>query len=111
MSHQSLAEHGELDAQWFALNQRLHDLDRELNGNRSKQQVGEKTKVTVGSRLSAVSLGTSLSTYGPTPTHQQNLRIAREELSAISAQVKQIVDQDLPAFEQKLADIGAPYVH
>lgn len=108
---QSLAEHGELDAQWFALNQRLHELDRELNGNRSKRQVGEKTKVTIGSRLSAVSLGTSLSTYGPTPTHMQSLNIAREELSALSARLKQIVDQDLPAFEQQLTDIGAPYVH
>jgi len=109
--NQSMAEHGALDTLWFTLNQRLISLDRQLNGNRSKQQVGEKTRMTIGGRLSAVTLGTSLSTYGPTPTHRQSLAIASDELQALSEQIKQITEQELPAFEQQLADIGAPYVH
>lgn len=107
----SQAEHGDLDQSLNDMVQELHALDQALNGNRSKQQVGEKTKVTVGSRLFAASIGTTLSTYGPTPTHRQTLAIAQDELSVIKPQVEAITEQRLPALEQALAAKGAPYVH
>jgi len=106
----SLAEHGTLD---IALNQIINDLhliDRQMNGFRTKQQVGEKTHVTIWSRLSAASIGTLLSTYGPTATHKRSLAIANEDYAVLKKQVDAVVDKRLPAFEQDLQAIGAPVV-
>ncbi len=107
----SLAEHGDLDLTLNQIISDLHALDRTLNGNRSKQQVGEKTHVTVGSRLGAVMIGTSLSTYGPTPNHKRTLAIAEREFNELKPQIDDIIDKRLPEFESKLQAIGAPWVH
>lgn len=107
----SFASHGELDNELNEIRTQLHQLDRELNGNRSKQQVGEKTKVTIGSRLGAAFIGTGLSTYGPTPNLRKSLNIAKEEIEVIMPKVENLTDTVMPAFESKLAEIGAPFVH
>lgn len=107
----SLAAHGELDQTLNDIVAELHSLDQQMNGNRSKQQVGEKTKVTIGSRLSAATLGTALSTYGPTPTHRKTLEIAQQEFAALKPKIDQVVSESIPAFESKLAEVGAPYIH
>lgn len=107
----SQAPHGELDQQFHQIKTDLQQLDSELNGNRAKQQVGEKTQVTVSSRLGAVLLGTGLSTYGPTPTHQRSLAIATAEHQQLKARIDEIIQQRLPAFERALEAAGAPYVH
>jgi len=107
----SLAEHGELDETYNEIVAELHSLDLQMNGNRSKQQIGEKTKVTIGSRLGAVSIGTGLSTYGPTPTHRKTLAIAKKELAVLKPKIEQVVSVKIPALESKLAEIGAPYIH
>jgi hypothetical protein len=82
-----------------------------MNGNRSKQQVGEKTKTTIGSRLGAATMGTGLSTYGPTATHRKTLKIAQQEHDRLKPKIEQLVDVKIPEFERKLAAIGAPYIH
>ena len=107
----SQAPHGDLDRQFHQLKTDLLQLDSELNGNRAKQEVGEKTKVTVSSRLGSVLLGTGLSTYGPTPTHQRSLEIAMAEYQKLKARIDEITQQRMPAFERALETAGAPYVH
>ncbi len=82
-----------------------------MNGNRAKQLVGEKTKVTIDSRLGAATIGTALSTYGPTPTHRKTLAIAKKEHDALKPKIEQMVAEKIPAFERKLAEVGAPYIH
>lgn len=107
----SLAEHGELDKMLNDIVGELHDLDQQMNGNKSKQQIGEKTKVTIGSRLGAASIGTGLSTYGPTPTHRKTLAIAKKEYNVLKPKIEQVVSVKIPALESKLAEVGAPYIH
>lgn len=107
----SFASHGDLDKELNQIRSQLNQLDHELNGNRSKQQVGEKTKVTIGSRLSAATIGTGLSTYGPTPNLRKSLNIAKEEHQIIKPKVEKVIGEVMPAFEAKLAEIGAPFVH
>ncbi len=107
----SLAEHGELDATLHQIITDLHTLDANMNGNRSKRQIGEKTKVTIGSRLGAAGIGTGLSTYGPTPTHIKTLSIAKAEHDALKPQIEDITDKRIPALEKQLEAIGAPYIH
>lgn len=107
----SLAEHGELDQMLNDIVAQVHSLDQQMNGNRAKQEIGEKTKVTIGSRIGAATLGTALSTYGPTATHRQTLAIASEELAELKPKIEQLLSKEIPAFESKLAEVGAPYIH
>ncbi|TDR23246.1 VPS10 domain-containing protein [Marinicella litoralis] len=107
----SLAEHGELDLELFQMTRELNDIQQAMNGSKAKQEIGEKTKVTIGSRLSAATIGTSLSTYGPTPTHKKSLAIAEKEHAKIKSRLMEIVDVQMPALEEKLQSIGAPWIY
>ncbi|MEZ5472833.1 MAG: hypothetical protein R3E90_13765 [Marinicella sp.] len=107
----SLTEHGVLDAELLAISQALQAINKRMNGSPAKQQIGEKTHVTVGDRLFAASIGTGLSTYGPTATHQKSLTIAEKELVSISAELLPIIENRLPEFERKLQAIGAPWLY
>ncbi|MDX1685361.1 MAG: glycosyl hydrolase, partial [Saprospiraceae bacterium] len=52
----------------------------DLYVNPAKRKPGQKTKPTVGQRISAVARGIGRSRYGPTPTHRKVLSIAEAEL-------------------------------
>lgn len=107
----SLTEHGDLDKELLSITQALQAINKQLNGSPAKQQIGEKTHVTVGARLFAASMGTSLSSYGPTPTHRQSLGIAEKELATISTELLPILETRLPEFERKLREKGSPWLH
>lgn len=100
---------GEFDAQMYSLQQSLMDLDEELNGNRAKQDIGEKTKPTISERLFAVERGISHSTYGPTPTHQQSLAIVKEQLQEIQKKLKS-AQTEMAQISAELVENGAPWV-
>ena len=103
------AEPGDLDARLFQIKQDLQELDVELNGMSSKQQVGEKTRPTVGTRLSAVDRGVYHSTYGPTTTHREQLEIVRNELAGYQERLVRIQAR-LAELGQALINAGAPWV-
>ncbi|MEK6477167.1 glycosyl hydrolase [Catalinimonas sp. 4WD22] len=100
---------GEFDAQMYNLQQSLMDLDEELNGNRAKQEIGEKTKPTISERLFAVERGISHSTYGPTPTHQQSLAIVKEQLQDIQNKLKS-AQSEMAEISAELMENGAPWI-
>ena len=74
-----------------------------------KQQVGEKSNPTVGTRLFAVYRGIYHSTYGPTPTHRKSLEIIENDISKLKNRIEQ-----LQAAESELArnliSAGAPWI-
>ncbi|MGB5660218.1 MAG: glycosyl hydrolase, partial [Thermoanaerobaculia bacterium] len=98
-----------LDDEVRALEQRLLEMRQLAFGNEVQDELGEPVPHTIGRRLSAASTGTMMSTYGPTPNHRQTLDIAQEELAEVRARLAQLVDVDLPAFEQKLEAAGVPW--
>ncbi len=101
---------GELDQQLYQLRMDLLDLDEQLHGSRSKQEVGEKTDPTVLDRLSVAYNGTHYSTYGPTPLIEQSLQIARDQFKNIRAVFEEILHERLPRLEKRLEEAGAPWV-
>ncbi len=105
----SNAAPGNLDMELYQLRQDLLLLDTRLNGNRSKQQVGEKSRPTIGDRLFAVNRGISLSTYGPTETHKMSLEIAKKEVSEIQKELNGKLSE-MKELEKALYDAGAPWV-
>jgi len=76
----------------------------------SKQRVGEKTKPTINNRLRFAMSGTRLSTYGPTPTLERSLAIAKSQFAELKLQLDEILNVRLPAMEKALREAGAPWV-
>ena len=101
---------GNLDRDLHQLKQALLELDGKLNGNRSKQQIGEKNNPTINYRLGVAMNGTMSSTYGPTPTHKRSLEIADTQFREFKTELKNILNEQLPRLEKALQDSGAPWV-
>ncbi len=100
----------DLEKQILSVRDQLLVLDEEMNGNRSKQQVGEKDAPSIYSRLGAASQGTANSTYGPTLTHKQQLDIARRQYEALRPRLEDIRLSKIPAIEKMLQAAGAPWM-
>ena len=101
---------GRLDSELHALKQSLLDLDEQLNGNRSKKEIGENTRPTISDYLNVAALGTFGSTYGPTPTHKRSLEIAAGKFVELKKSMDKVLNQELPAIEKALGDAGAPWI-
>jgi photosystem II stability/assembly factor-like uncharacterized protein len=101
---------GDLESRIQQLKQKLYDLDQQLNGNRSKEEVGEKDRANVRDHMSFLFYGTSLSTYGPTASHKEILMVAQEELEQIKNQLSEIHETEIPAITAVLSRIGAPWI-
>ncbi|NNF03137.1 MAG: glycosyl hydrolase, partial [Rhodothermales bacterium] len=100
---------GDLDGRLHDALQDLLELDGDLNGLRSKREPGEKTRPTVGDRLFRVSLGVERSTYGPTPTHREQLQIVADQLVGFRSRLEMLQER-LRGLGVELTASGAPWV-
>lgn len=98
-----------LDDEARLLERRLSGLRLQVYGNEQQDELGEPVPHSIGRRLSSAAMGNMLSTHGPTPNHQQTLAIAQEELAEVKTDLAQLVEVDLPAFEEKLDAAGVPW--
>ncbi len=104
----SSAVPGALDDQWQAIRTEVYEIDEALNGVRSRDQMGA-TPETVGSRLSFAQLGTFRSTYGPTASHIEHVGYAEAEFEDIRVRLNTLIEETIPAFQDALDAIGAPW--
>jgi photosystem II stability/assembly factor-like uncharacterized protein len=102
-------EPGEMEAKVHLLQQQLYTLEEVMNGNQSKNEIGERNRPTVQSRFYVAYRGLS-TTYGPTPLHQESLRIAKEQFGEINEKIEKMSQQDIPALEKALMRVGAPWI-
>ncbi|WP_109435270.1 glycosyl hydrolase [Aquimarina sp. AU119] len=100
---------GDLDNRLNTLEKRMMDLRRDLYGNSSKQQVGEKTKPTIGNRVFAIYRGVDRSTYGPTSTHLETMQIINNQIGMITSKLALIKNESI-ALLKVLEEAGAPFV-
>jgi hypothetical protein len=56
------------------------------------------------------SFGTFSSTYGPTETLKNSLKIAGNEFRTVKAELDIIVNDRLPKIERAMIDAGAPWM-
>jgi len=105
----SAAVPGELDSKLHQLKRDLMDLDAQLNGNRSRREVGEKTNPTINNRLRVAGSAMN-STYGPTKTQMRNLEIGQELFKEVKAKLEMIVNKRVPVLEKALQEAGAPWI-
>jgi hypothetical protein len=106
----TVAAPGNLDSELHRIKQSLLTLDEQLNGNRSKWQIGEKNKPTIAWRQDVASWGTFDSTYGATPLHKRSLEIAATEFQELKKNLDIIINQDIPKIEAALKAAGAPWI-
>lgn len=100
---------GNLDSNLHTLRQDLLALDEQLNGNRSKREVGEKTNPTIA-YWHGVASGTFNSTYGPTQTQKRSLELAGTQFLKLKNDLDIILNTRLLKIEKELMDAGAPWM-
>jgi hypothetical protein len=104
------AHPGELDTRLHNIRQTLQELDEQFHGNRSKRQVGEKRDPAFNDRLNFAYSGTRYSTYGPTPSHERSLEIAKKEFLQFKVRLEEVLNQQLPPLERDMRQAGAPWL-
>ena len=100
---------GDLRAQVRALELRVMDLQLKLSGDERRDLAGDSGPVSVARRINVAQMGTSFSSYGPTPTHERSLEIAEQEFAGIKTALNQIFNTELPALRKALDDAGVPW--
>ncbi len=92
-----------------AMELRLMDIRDELNGSRTRRSRAEPDMPGIVSRINQAVFGSWYGFYGPTQTHREQYRIAREAFSELYPGVRQLVEEELPALERRLEDAGLPW--
>ena len=105
----SEAKPADIDRKLHELENELLDMEEQFYGNRSRSEIGEKSPPTVYRRMRFAASGTG-STYGPTPSQQESLEIAREQFGKIRSELEQISNQRIPELMQALEEAGAPWI-
>ena len=99
----------ELVTDIYNVRMQLHDLDEIMNGNRTKQEIGERTHPTISNRMYTAMRGLR-TTYGPTPLHKTSLEIAQADLSEVMPMLRDVAENKIPALEEALESAGAPWI-
>jgi photosystem II stability/assembly factor-like uncharacterized protein len=92
------------------IRENLLNLDEQMNGNRSRSEVGEKNNPTIMYRLNHASRGISSNTYGPTKTQLISYELASKSYNAFKVSLDIITEKEIPSIEKILLDAGAPRV-
>ncbi len=100
---------GNLDSRLIALKNKFNSVTTEFRGNQAKQQIGEKTKPTIGDRMFAIYKGVDRSTYGPTSTHLETMTIINTLIKNITSKYNGLKNET-DSISKALLEAGAPYV-
>lgn len=100
---------GNLDKELHDVKQELLELNKQLNGDGPKQEVGQKSRPVIGQRLFAVSRAVYRSTYGPTETAKRGIEIIEAEMKDIDTKLNATTAK-MNTLSKSLRDAGAPWV-
>ena len=100
---------GELMGEARTLELRLLDLREALDGSRTRSSRAAPDLPGIAGRVNQVVRGHWNGTHGPTGTHREQYRVARDAFAAVHPQLSQLVESDLPALEARLEEAGVPW--
>ena len=100
---------GELMTEARALEVRLMDLSEALNGSSTRTSRSEPDLPGISRRVNQIVGGHWNGMHGPTGTHREQYRVAREAFEAIYPELQALVETDLPALEGRLEEAGVPW--
>jgi hypothetical protein len=87
----------------------LLDIDKELNGDDTKGEIGERSNPTA-SEGNSLGWRTSGNTYGPTEEHQALLKRVKNQLATVKSKLNAVLNGTLPRLEKDLKATGAPWI-
>ena len=93
----------------LALEGKLRAVQKKMNGDRVANQLDVDLPPSISSRLNSAIYDGYSTTSDPTSTMKEQLQIASEEFEVAFNELKNIINTDLKALEQKLEAAGAPY--
>jgi len=87
----------------------LYAIEKELQGDKTKEEIGARTKPTAsdGGSIARRALG---NTYGPTEEHKAFLNRVERQLGQVKAKLQPILNSELPTLQTELIKAGAPWV-
>jgi photosystem II stability/assembly factor-like uncharacterized protein len=99
----------DLVAKIYSTKMQLLDLDKAMNGNKTKGEIGERSNPTPNDAgmLGWAALG---NTYGPTANHKSTFNRVSAQLAELKAQIKKISSETIPTLEKELKTAGAPWI-
>jgi photosystem II stability/assembly factor-like uncharacterized protein len=92
-----------------ALDRRLDDIAEALVGDPTRASRQEFLPPSINQRIDRVIESQWATTAGPTQTDLESYRLAAEAFAPVLAQLRQLVEVDLRALEEKLEAAGAPW--
>ena len=88
----------------------LLDIEKELNGDKSKMEIGERVNPMPRYALLIGSVALRPNTYGPTANHWAAFDRAVNQLDDIKSKLSEVTENVLPEIEKELKDAGAPWI-
>ena len=98
----------ELLGQAVKLKQKLDGFSRILRGNELKEERWTQTEPGINERLQGALSGAMSGTYGPTQTTREQWKIGKEQFEEIEADLNQLLDVEIDAFEKQVDDANVP---
>ena len=92
-----------------ALDTRLANLDKELNGDRVRGRRNEPTHRSISRRVGRIVSAQWSSSSPPTLSNVEAYRIAGREFARVLAELRQLIEVDLAELEAKMEEAGAPW--
>jgi len=102
---------GEFYEELYVLKRELAEFQEQIWGDPAKRDMSVYDYPSVSQRLGTASGGFYNMTYGPTATQVMCLELAKEQFEALKPDLKALVEEKIPAYEQKLVDAGAPWMN
>ena len=99
----------ELRARARSLELEVMALQLQLSGDERRDLAGAPGPVSIQARISVAQMGTSFSTYGPAPMHEQSLEIAEQGFVSIKAALDRIFSTDMPALREAMNKADVPW--
>ena len=99
----------ELAGEIRALELRLADITKQLNGDRLRGRRNEPTHRSISQRVNRIVSAQWSSSSAPTQTNAEAYRIAGEAFAKTLQELQRLVEQDLEGLEQRMEQAGAPW--
>lgn len=88
----------------------LLDIEKVLNGNKTKGEIGERSNPTPENAQLIGRVALRPNTYGPTANHRAAFARAEKQLDEIKTKLVELTENVLPAIEKDLKKAGAPWI-
>ncbi len=92
-----------------AMQLRLLDLQQKFTGDPTRSSRNEDAMPGISGRLTNAMFGAMGSTTGPTGTHRKQFEIAGSEYEKTAAELRTLLETELPALLAKFDSLGAPW--